>query len=482
MNIYEEGTICAISTAMSDAGIGIIRISGADAVSITDKIFIDGAGKHRLSSYRSHTINHGYITDPDNEERLDEVLVSVMRGPHSYTGEDVTEINCHGGRLVMQRVLELLLKCGCRMAEPGEFTKRAFLNGRMDLSEAQAVMDIISSENDFALKNAMKQLSGALSDDIREMRQIILHETARIEAALDDPDAYDLTDYPVKLTGILDDLTQRINRLIESWNEGRIRRDGIDTVILGRPNAGKSSFFNRMVGSDRAIVTEIPGTTRDLLEEKVRLGELTLNLIDTAGLRETDDTVERIGVERALKRAGEAELAILIIDASDIDTAPVGRLISEAEGTEGFADKRLLILLNKSDLINDTDHAVDMVCRTMAKDHEKLISDGRCLILSVSMLTGEGLEEVQRAIAEMFLRGELVPRGEYYLTDIRQRDALINARTSLTLVKESIGAGMSEDLFFTDLMDAYMALGLITGEQIADDLADEIFSSFCMGK
>ena len=467
----KEDTICAVSTAMSDAGVGIIRVSGEDAFTITDKLFTDGAGRRRLLSYASHTIHYGYIEDPDTGERLDEVLVSVMRAPHSYTRENVAEINCHGGRFVLQRMLELLIKNGCRMAEPGEFTKRAYLNGRIDLSEAHAVMDIISSENEFALKNALKQLSGKLSEDIESIRQIILHESARIEAALDDPDAYDLEGYPEQLRSVLNDLTKKLNDLVRSYDEGHIRRDGIDTVIIGMPNAGKSSLFNRLAGSDRAIVTEIPGTTRDLIEEKVRVGELVLNITDTAGIRDTEDTVEKIGVERALSRASDCALVLYVKDASDED--------KEILLPETSDDTRFIILINKTDLCSDCEGIEDHLKKRLS---ERGYGEDRFSIIRTSMLTGEGLGSVKDEICRLFLKGELVPREEYYLTDIRQKKAAEKAADSLELVKKSIDTGMSEELYLRDLMDAYSALGSITGEQTDDDLADEIFSAFCMGK
>lgn len=493
--MISDHTIAAISTAVSDAGIGIIRVSGPDAVCIVDRIFADAQGHHRLAQAPTHRILHGYILRPGepSAEVLDEVLVSVMRAPHSYTAEDVVEVNCHGGRFVLGRVLELILQSGARLAEPGEFTKRAFLNGRIDLSEAEAVMEVISAQSDFALQNGERQLSGALSDNVQEIREVLLHETARIEAALDDPDVYDLTDNAAALTSILTDVGSRLETLLSTAEEGRIRRDGIDTIILGAPNAGKSSLFNRLTDSERAIVTQIPGTTRDLIEEQVRLGELVLKLIDTAGLRYTTDPVERIGVERAVARARAAQLVIYVVDGERV-IGMDGRVSSEGlsavrSDINKIADvflsgRKHLLLFNKTDLLPGGEASTKAGCDALTAMVQELSGEpaAQIHVLPVSMNTGEGLEALKETIAALFLQGELVPRGEYYLTNLRHVEAVREALSSVQLVLEAIRRGDSEELYCTDLMAAYHALGRILGAEPDEDLFDEIFSSFCMGK
>ena len=307
-------TIAAIATALSDSGIGIVRISGDDAIEIGSRVYRSKNGCHSLKDYGSHTIHYGFIMD--GEEILDEVMAAVMKAPNSYTKEDTVEINCHGGVLIVQKVLETVLRNGARLAEPGEFTKRAFLNGRIDLAKAEAVMDIIHSRNEFALKSSMKQLKGSISDCIRQMREEILYEIAFIESALDDPEHISTEGYPEKLLPKIGDLLLRCNKLIGSADDGKVLKEGINTVIVGKPNAGKSSLMNLLVGEEKAIVTEVAGTTRDVLEESIRLHGIGLNIIDTAGIRSTEDVVEKIGVERALKIASDADLILYVVDSS----------------------------------------------------------------------------------------------------------------------------------------------------------------------
>lgn len=307
-------TIAAIATALSDSGIGIVRISGDDAIEIGSRVYRSKNGCHSLKDYGSHTIHYGFIMD--GEEILDEVMAAVMKAPNSYTKEDTVEINCHGGVLIVQKVLETVLRNGARLAEPGEFTKRAFLNGRIDLAKAEAVMDIIHSRNEFALKSSMKQLKGSISDCIRQMREEILYEIAFIESALDDPEHISTEGYPEKLLPKIGDLLLRCNRLIDSADDGKVLKEGINTVIVGKPNAGKSSLMNLLVGEEKAIVTDVAGTTRDVLEESIRLHGIGLNIIDTAGIRSTEDVVEKIGVERALKIASDADLILYVVDSS----------------------------------------------------------------------------------------------------------------------------------------------------------------------
>ena len=307
-------TIAAIATGMTNSGIGIIRISGPDSVFIADKIFRPGKKNIKLENVESHTIHYGFIFDRENV--IDEVMVSVMRGPRSFTAEDTVEINCHGGILIMNRILELVVRNGARMAEPGEFTKRAFLNGRIDLSEAEAVMDVISSKNDLALKSSVLQLRGFVSDKIKKLREEIIYEIAFIESALDDPEHISLEGYPEKLGIKVDHLLKDVDKLISSSDNGKIIKEGINTVIVGKPNAGKSSLLNLMVGEDKAIVTDVAGTTRDILEENISLHGISLNIVDTAGIRSTDDIVEKIGVDKAKKIASEADLIIYVVDSS----------------------------------------------------------------------------------------------------------------------------------------------------------------------
>ena len=454
-------TIAAIGTAMTQSGIGIIRISGDEAVAVGDRIFRSKKKGKQLSQVKSHTIHYGHIVDGD--QVVDEVLVSVMKGPHSYTAEDVVEINCHGGVLVMKRILELVLRSGARPAEAGEFTKRAFLNGRMDLSQAEAVIDLINSKNDFAMKSAVRQLSGKLSEKIRQLREKILYETAFIESALDDPEHYSTEGYSQKLSEVMDGLLLEIKMMISSADNGRMLSEGIRTVILGKPNAGKSSLLNLLVGEDRAIVTEIAGTTRDTLEEQILLDGIGLHIVDTAGIRDTEDMVEKIGVGKAVQQAEEADLILYVVDSSvELDE-------NDRQIIDMIQDKRAIVLLNKSDLESVIDN--DMLCR---------LTNKRVIIFSAK--ESYGLTELKHAIQDMFDHSELNFNDEWCLTSVRHKQALCNACESLEMVKQSIEDGMPEDFYSIDLMNAYEQLGMIIGEAVEDDLVDEIFSQFCMGK
>ena len=463
-------TIAAISTAMSTAGIGIVRISGPDAVAVADRFFQTAKGEHDLRSHGANTIRFGLFFDAEGR-RIDEILISVMKAPHSYTGEDVVEINGHGGMLVMKQILDAVLSDErCRIAEPGEFTKRAFLNGRIDLTRAEAVMDVISAESAFALENGQRILSGALREKVVTLRDAILHETAFIEAALDDPESYDLAGFPAKLQKTLCMLISECETLLGSAKEGQIRKEGIRTAIIGRPNAGKSSLFNKLLQSDRAIVTEIAGTTRDTLEESVRLGDILLKLIDTAGIRQTDDVIEQLGVDRSLAAAKEADLVLYVADRTEeLDETDL-KIV-----TEVIQSQKLILLLNKSDLKAEN-----------KLDAEALRQQFPGIFVVETMMTtedfGSGMEDLKAAIAELFFSGALVASDELYLTNVRQEDAFRRAAESLKLVQESIDQGLSEDFYTIDLMNAYAALGEIIGEEVEDDLVDKIFSTFCMGK
>lgn len=462
---FDDDTICAIATAMSDAGIGIIRISGKDAVSIVDKFYLSAKKVHNLREHAPNTIEYGYICD--NEENiLDEVMISFMKAPHSYTREDVIEINTHGGMMIMNEILELLISNGCRLADPGEFTKRAFLNGRIDLTKAEAVMDIISAQNKFALHNSEKQLRGEVYNVISELRKKILYEMAYIESALDDPENYDLDGYKPTLLTELKELSDKCMHLINSSDEGKIRKDGINTVIIGKPNAGKSSLLNIMTGEDRAIVTDIAGTTRDIIEETVRMDDIILHIIDTAGIRNTDDTIEKIGVDKAKKYANDAELIIYLIDSTKNLTSDDYDII------DLIKNKKVIVLLNKSDLGN----------QIVSKDDVLSRFETEIPIINTSMTDMSGIEEMKQAISNYFLDGSIVPKQELYITNMRHQQALRKTYDSISLVIQSINDDMSEDFFTVDLMNAYASLGEIIGEEVGDDLVEEIFSKFCMGK
>ena len=477
-------TIAAIATAFSESGIGIIRISGDDAFQIADRIFLnkkdfdkwnrqrninaEKVGFHKdffLVNAKTYTLHYGYIMD--HEKVIDEVLVSVMRAPKSYTAENVVEINCHGGILILQKIMELVIKNGARVAEPGEFTKRAFLNGRMDLSEAEAVMDLIQSKNEFALEASVNQLKGSVSSVIKELRSKIIYEIAFIESALDDPENYDTDGYGEKLLFIVKETCSKIEELISHADDGRILKEGIQTVILGKPNAGKSSFLNELLGEEKAIVTDIAGTTRDVLEENIRLGGISLHMIDTAGIRKTEDTVEKIGVEKARKYAAEADLIVYIVDSSvDLDE-------SDEDILEILRDKHFIVLLNKSDL--------DMtVTEEEIRSRLSVFSDYE--IIKISALRHLGIEEFEETVKRMFFDGKVSFNNEVVITSMRHKEALLEAKESLSMVERSIEDGMSEDFYSIDLMNAYAALGRIIGEEVGDDLVNEIFEKFCMGK
>ncbi len=445
---------------MSSSGIGIVRISGDEAFDVILRIFRRKNGKVP-AELKSHRVYYGYIYD--GEERLDEVLVLVMKGPHSYTAEDTVEIDCHGGVLMMKRILETVLKYGARPAEPGEFTKRAFLNGRIDLSQAEAVIDVINAKNQYALKSSVSQLSGAVSERIRDMRGKILYEIAFIESALDDPEHISLDGYGERLRETLKPLAEETARLIRSADDGRIMVEGIKTVILGKPNAGKSSLMNVLLGEERAIVTDIAGTTRDILEEHIRMQGISLNIVDTAGIRETEDVVEKIGVDRAKQTAAEADLIIYVVDSS----CPLDE--NDRRIMEMVRDRKCVVLLNKTDLE-----------QVVTAEELEQLSGKR--VVPVSAKEGTGIEELEQEIKELFYHGELNFNDEVYITNVRQKAALEETLESLKMVQQSIDSGMPEDFYSIDLMNAYEQLGLIIGEAVEDDLVNEIFGKFCMGK
>ena len=453
-------TIAAIATAMSNSGIGIVRISGSEALSIVDQIFVM-KNKKRLSEMPTHTIHYGHIYD--GKELIDEVMVLLMKGPKSYTKEDTIEIDCHGGVYVVKRVLETVLKYGARPAEPGEFTKRAFLNGRIDLSQAESVIDIIHSKNEFALKSSLSQLSGSVSEKIKEVRGEILHEIAFIESALDDPEHVSIDGYGERLSEIINEVISKIEVLLKNSENGKLLKEGITTVIVGKPNAGKSSLLNTLVGEERAIVTDIAGTTRDVLEEQINLNGIILNVIDTAGIRETEDVVEKIGVDRAKKYLNNADLVIYVVDTSTaLDE-------NDFEIMEMLKDRQTIILLNKSDLKP----------LTTSSDIVKYVDKKMIQISAKEQL---GIDELENTIKEMFFQGEVSFNDEVYITNIRHKNSLQESLKSLHLVLKSIEDEMPEDFYSIDLMNAYEELGTIIGEAVEDDLVNEIFSKFCTGK
>ncbi len=475
-------TIAAIATALSDSGIGIIRISGSEAVEIADKIYASKNRKKHLRDVMSHTIHYGFIID--NDEIVDEVMVMVMRAPKSYTAEDTVEINCHGGVLMMRRILELVLKAGAKMAKPGEFTKRAFLNGRMDLSEAEAVMDMIHAKSELSLKSSVKQLKGSVSQKIKSLRSKLIYEIAFIESALDDPEHISLEGYQEVLEEKLTGLILEIDALLNSAENGKIVKEGINTVIVGKPNAGKSSFLNLLIGEEKAIVTDVAGTTRDVLEEQIKLHGICLNVIDTAGIRFTEDIVEKIGVQKARKYAADADLILYVVDSS----IPLDE--NDMDIMQTIGSKKCIAILNKTDLEtvvtekNLWDAFMESSMKVSAADgnadFEK--KSDRIHIIKTSTKDVTGIDVFEETIQNMFFKGEISFENEVYITNIRHKEALMETKNSLLLVQKSINDNMPEDFYTVDLMNAYTSLGLIIGEEVSDDLVNEIFSKFCMGK
>lgn len=454
-------TIAAIATAMSNSGIGIIRISGEDAVNTADKVIKLKEKNKRLCDCDTHTVHYGFVVE--ESKKIDEVMVLVMRGPKSYTREDTVEIDCHGGILMMQRIFELVIKNGARPAEPGEFTKRAFLNGRIDLAQAESVMDVISAKNDFALRSSVDQLSGRVSEKIRWVREKVLHEIAYIESALDDPEHYELDFYGRELYNKIAEILEEVEKLLQSSKNGSMLKEGIHTVIVGKPNSGKSSLLNALVGKERAIVTDIAGTTRDVIEEQILLGGISLNIIDTAGIRETEDAVEKIGVNLAKEYLERADLAIYVVDTS----TPLSQ--DDYQIMDLLKDRKAIILLNKSDL--ETVISEDEIKKYLSHT-----------ILSVSAKNHMGIDLLEKEITNLFFSEKISMNDEVFITNARHKASLMEAKKSLELVAQSIRDGMPEDFYSIDLMNVYEELGKILGEAVEDDLVNEIFSKFCMGK
>lgn len=459
-------TITAIATAMTNSGIGIVRISGEESFTIIDRIYRSKKGDKKLSQQQSHTVHYGYICD--GEKIIDEVMVLIMKAPNSYTAEDTVEIDCHGGTLVMKRILETVIKYGARPAEPGEFTKRAFLNGRIDLSQAESVIDVINAKNDFALESSIHQLQGKVKEKIKEIRGKVIHEIAFIESALDDPEHFSMDGYGENLMNIMKEVSAEVEALLASSENGALLKEGINTVIIGKPNAGKSSLMNVLLGRERAIVTDIAGTTRDVLEEQINLNGITLNIVDTAGIRDTEDIVEKIGVDKAKEYLLNADLIIYVVDSStELDK-------NDQEIISMLADKKAVILLNKSDLSQVTS---EEVLRDVLE--EKKIEKP---VIAISAKERTGIDKLEDTIKEMFFQGEISFNDEIYITNVRQKTALQSALESFRLVQQSIENDMPEDFYSIDLMSAYEELGSIIGEAVGEDLVNEIFSKFCMGK
>ena len=461
MEIMED-TIAAIATAVSEAGISIVRISGKQAIETAARIFRSGKKDFVLEEQPSHTIHYGFIYD--GEERVDEVLLLLMKGPHSYTGEDTVEIDCHGGVYVTRQILETVIRHGARLAEPGEFTKRAFLNGKMDLTQAEAVGEIISSRNAYALHTSVEQLKGSVKEAIGNFRKEILYHLAFIESALDDPEHISLDGYAETLGGVVNKLRGQMQRLIATFDNGRMCREGIRTVIIGKPNAGKSSLMNVLVGEERAIVTDVAGTTRDTLEEQIQINGISLNIIDTAGIRKTEDTVEKIGIQRAVASMEKADLILYVADGS----VPLNE--SDEEIIDLIRDRKAIVLLNKTDL------------ETVVTEEDLRARVGAHPVLSISAREEKGIDQLEEVLKDLFFQGEISFNDQVCITNLRQKQLLEESLAALDRVEESLQMGMPEDFYSIDLMDAYEKLGRITGEAVDDDLADEIFEKFCMGK
>lgn len=468
----DQDTIVGIASGMG-GGIGIIRVSGEDALSIVGRVFrtkkyIDGDRvvnssweENYFYQQPTHTIHYGFIVEEDSV--IDEVMVLLMKAPRSYTTEDVVEIDSHGGPFVLQKLLKFLIRQGARLSEPGEFSKRAFLNGRIDLAQAESVMKMISSKSDFALKSAVKQLEGRVSEHIEKVREEILYYMGMIESALDDPEHYSLEGFSEKFSEILQKQIAALQILMENFEQGRMKSEGINTVIVGKPNAGKSSLMNLLLDEERAIVTNVAGTTRDILEETVHLGNLILNVVDTAGIHDTEDIVETLGVEKAKEYLSDADFIIYVVDVTDSFDSQDKKIISLLQKKKG------IILFNKIDL---------QEVRQEDSWKNSLSWDA----ISFSSKTGQGLEELEKYISDVFSQGEISYNDQIVLTSVRHLEAVENACDSLMRVLEAVQDGMPEDLYMVDMMDAYQSLGLINGETASEDLVNKIFSEFCMGK
>ncbi|WP_031927020.1 tRNA uridine-5-carboxymethylaminomethyl(34) synthesis GTPase MnmE [Staphylococcus aureus] len=455
-------TITSISTPMGEGAIGIVRLSGPQAVEIADKLY---KGKHLLNDVPSHTINYGYIIDPESKEVVEEVMVSVLRAPKTFTREDIIEINCHGGILTINRVLELTMTYGARMAEPGEFTKRAFLNGRIDLSQAEAVMDFIRSKTDRASKVAMNQIEGRLSDLIKKQRQSILEILAQVEVNIDYPEYDDVEDATTEfLLEQSKEIKQEINRLLDTGAQGKIMREGLSTVIVGKPNVGKSSMLNNLIQDNKAIVTEVAGTTRDVLEEYVNVRGVPLRLVDTAGIRETEDIVEKIGVERSRKALSQADLILFVLNNNEALTQEDYTLY------EVVKNEDVIVIVNKMDLEQNID----------INEFKDMIGDTP--LIQTSMLKQEGIDELEIQIRDLFFGGEVQNQDMTYVSNSRHISLLKQARQTIQDAIDAAESGVPMDMVQIDLTRTWEILGEIIGETASDELIDQLFSQFCLGK
>ncbi len=462
VEFWSDDTIAAISTPLGEGGIGIVRLSGPDAVSLVDQAFVSPKGR-RLASARNWSLNFGWIVDKHGE-KIDEVIVSVMRAPHSYTREDVVEINCHGGLIPLQGVLERILELGARLAEPGEFTKRAFLHGRLDLSQAEAVIDVIRAKTDRGHRLAMRQLEGSLSRVIKEMRGKLVGLLAGIEAGIDFPDEVGDME-PEAIRQIIDDVSGEIAKMLATADTGRLLREGIDTAIVGKPNVGKSSLLNRLVRENRAIVTDVPGTTRDVIEEIVNIGGFPFVVRDTAGIRHTEDVVEKIGVERAIALMEGADLVLCVVDGSSpLDDDDIS-LLQQVHG------KTAVLVANKSDIGSaESDER-----------YREILPD--VPIVRISAATGEGLEKLEQTIVEQVIQGGIDLTGDsLVVTRARHKQALKEAAASLEAARRTLEMGLPQDLIAIDIRGAAESLGEVTGESVTDEVIERIFADFCIGK
>ncbi|MGX8004592.1 tRNA uridine-5-carboxymethylaminomethyl(34) synthesis GTPase MnmE [Staphylococcus hominis] len=455
-------TITSISTPMGEGAIGIVRLSGPEAVEIGDKLY---KGKKKLKDVPSHTINYGHIIDPETDEVVEEVMISVLRAPKTFTREDIIEINCHGGILTINRILELTMTHGARMAEPGEYTKRAFLNGRIDLSQAEAVMDFIRSKTDRASKVAMNQIEGRLSDLIKRQRQSILEILAQVEVNIDYPEYDDVEDATTEfLLAQSKKIKNEIDQLLETGTQGKIMREGLSTVIVGKPNVGKSSMLNNLIQDNKAIVTEVAGTTRDVLEEYVNVRGVPLRLIDTAGIRDTEDIVEKIGVERSRKALSEADLILFVLNNNEPLTNEDRTLY------EVIKNEDAIVIVNKTDLERRLD--IEEV-KTMIGDTP---------LIQTSMLKQEGIDELELQIRDLFFGGEVQNQDMTYVSNSRHISLLKQARQTIQDAIDAAEAGIPMDMVQIDLTRTWELLGEIIGESASDELINQLFSQFCLGK
>ncbi|EKH2192135.1 tRNA uridine-5-carboxymethylaminomethyl(34) synthesis GTPase MnmE [Staphylococcus pseudintermedius] len=460
--VEQLDTITSISTPMGEGAIGIVRLSGHDAVEIADKLY---KGKHLLKDVPTHTINYGHIIDPETEEVVEEVMVSVLRAPRTFTREDIVEINCHGGILTINRVLELTMTFGARMAEPGEYTKRAFLNGRIDLSQAEAVMDFIRSKTDRASKVAMNQIEGRLSDLVKRQRQSILEILAQVEVNIDYPEYDDVEDATTEfLLERSQEIKQEIQKLLDTGVQGKIMREGLSTVIVGKPNVGKSSMLNNLIQDNKAIVTEVAGTTRDVLEEYVNVRGVPLRLVDTAGIRETEDIVERIGVERSRKALSEADLILFVLNYNEPLTEDDRKLY------EVIKNEDAIVIINKTDLEQRLDLA----------EVETMVGD--MPIIQTSMLQQQGIDELEIQIRDLFFGGEVQSQDMTYVSNSRHISLLKQAKNAIQDAIDAAEMGVPMDMVQIDLTRTWEILGEIIGESASEELIDQLFSQFCLGK